>query len=96
VFKQGGIYILKNNLLSRMSAVDDEVLLAKGFDHCVVGMTLREEEWVALYNASLVVKELSKDMPYEDAMEFFEFNVQGAYMGPKTPIFIFMDQDSDA
>jgi hypothetical protein len=81
--------------LEKMSAFDGEILLADGFDECVVGMTLSDDEWVALYDATLVVNQLARDMPYECAMEFFEFNIEGAYMGKKTPVFIFMDQADD-
>ena len=28
-------------------------------------------------------------MTDEDAMEHFEYNIAGAYVGPKTPIFVF-------
>ena len=27
-------------------------------------------------------------MSHEEAVEFFEFNTKGAYLGPNTPIFI--------
>jgi len=30
-------------------------------------------------------------MPDEDALEYFYFNVQGAYVGEQTPIFCFDD-----
>ena len=32
-------------------------------------------------------------MSKEDAVEFFEFNVVGSYMGDNTPIFIILQDD---
>jgi hypothetical protein len=34
--------------LEKMSAFDGDILLADGFDDCVVGVTLRDDEWVGL------------------------------------------------
>jgi len=49
------------------------------------GVTLRGQEWVALYDASRIVEKLALDMDYVDAMEYFDFNIQGAYLGGKDP-----------
>lgn len=50
---------------------------------------------MALYDASRIAAKLETDMSYEEAVEYFDFNIQGAYLGEKTPIFISMDQDID-
>ena len=31
-------------------------------------------------------------MPEMDAIEYFEYNIQGAYVGPMTPVFVW-DED---
>lgn len=82
--------------LEKMSTFAGEILLADGFDDCVVGMTLRDDEWVALYDATRIIDALAQYMTADEALEYFEFNIQGAYMGKKTPVFIFMDQADDA
>jgi len=82
-------------LITKIKALDPRILLADGYNDCLVGVTLRGQEWVALYDASRIVEKLALDMDYEDAMEYFDFNIQGAYLGEKTPIFISMDQDID-
>jgi hypothetical protein len=35
-----------------------------------------------------VIDILARDMPREDAEEFFEFNTIGAWMGDATPVFV--------
>ena len=45
---------------------------------------------VLVYNAEVVRNILmSRDgMTFEDAREFIEFNIEGAYIGPDTPILV--------
>jgi hypothetical protein len=43
---------------------------------------------VALYDREKAIQIiLQGDMDYEEAEEFFDYNVQGAYVGEKTPAF---------
>ena len=34
-------------------------------------------------------------MSYEEAVEFFEFNIEGAYMGPLTPVYVYPYEPDD-
>jgi hypothetical protein len=45
---------------------------------------------VALYSVERIIDTLCNDnhMDVEDAYEYFEFNIAGAYMGPKTPMYL--------
>lgn len=74
---------MKNKLV----ALDPELLFADGYDDCIIGMTFRADVPVVLYSADMIIDMLSKNMPHEDAREFFEFNINGAYVGERTPIF---------
>ena len=40
------------------------------------------------YDTNKCIKILMKNMTHEEAMEYFDFNVGGAYMGEYTPAFI--------
>ena len=40
------------------------------------------------YDYDKVIEILTEDMSYEDAVEYFEFNIIGAWMGETTPLFI--------
>jgi hypothetical protein len=44
-----------NPLITKIKALDPRILLADGYDDCLVGVTLRGQEWVALYDASRIV-----------------------------------------
>jgi hypothetical protein len=71
------------------------MLKADGFDDCVLGIA---EVWDGnervhriVYDALRMINVLmDRDgMSYEEAVEYFEFNIDGAYYGKKTPIYMF-------
>ena len=63
---------------------DCEFLQADGFDEAIIGVD--DVSMRLIYSISKSIKILEKDMSYEEAVEYFEFNVSGAYVGEKTPI----------
>ena len=79
----GGIYILKNKLV----ALDPDLLFADGYDECIIGMTFRADVAVVIYSADKMIAKLATFMNYEEAQEFFDFNIEGAYMGERTPMY---------
>lgn len=75
---------------------DCEALLADGFDQALIGYAEQPGgNLLALYDRNLCIKVLmNRDkMTKEDAVEFFEFNVIGSYVGDRAPMFAtIMDQ----
>ncbi|MCK5362873.1 MAG: hypothetical protein KAR22_07900 [Gammaproteobacteria bacterium] len=63
------------------------------FAHAIIGVTVREGFPVVVYDREKVIQVyIDRDgMSREDAEEFYEFNVDGAYVGPKTPIYVDTD-----
>jgi hypothetical protein len=70
------------NLL--MNYEDELFLKADGFDDAIIG--LDESSMRLIYSISKCITILCRDMSEEDAIEYFSFNVQGSYVGEKTPI----------
>ena len=78
-----------------MGAIDPDgpyadALLADGFGPALVGFGFHFNAAVAIYDyvrciAILVERD---GMSEEDAVEFVEFNVAGAWVGPNTPVFM--------
>lgn len=63
---------------------EEELLKADGFDDAIIGIdgkTMR-----LIYSVSKCIEILSKDMSREDAVDYFYFNMESAYVGEKTPI----------
>jgi hypothetical protein len=63
---------------------DEFLLKADGFDEAIIGIDTSSMRLI--YSVSKCVSILMKDMPEEDAIEYFCFNVSGSYVGDKTPI----------
>ena len=69
--------------------VDNECLLAYGFDEAVIGITFGVNA-VAVYSVSKVLDILvDEGMSMEDAIEHFEYNIAGSYIGEKTPMWVY-------
>lgn len=71
----------------------DEILFldpAEQFDKCIVGVASRcGMNPVLVYDEELVVKALVEDgLTEEEAAEWFDFNIAGAYVGETTPMFM--------
>ena len=66
------------------------ILLADGFEDAFVGVgSAYYNPPVAVYDYDRCIDLLvNDDCDYEQAIEYFEFNVIGAYVGPQTPMFI--------
>jgi hypothetical protein len=73
---------------------DAPVLFAVGFEGALLGIGRQFNFDVAVYDYSKCVSILveEQDFSYEDAVEWMEYNVVGAYVGKTTPIFL-MDQE---
>ena len=67
------------------SNYEDELFLrADGSDEAIIGF--EESSMKLIYSVSKCIQILCRDMNEVDAIEYFSFNVQGAYVGEKTPI----------
>jgi len=67
-----------------------ETLFAEGFDMAIIGITEVNEGYKVCYDIGRILELLviEHDMGEEEAIEYFDFNIGGAYMGPLTPIFV--------
>ena len=71
--------------------MEEELLLADGFDAALIGTGERcGQPTIAVYDREKCIEVLEKrdGMTQEEANEFFEFNVVGAWVGEQTPIFV--------
>ena len=68
----------------------ETMMLADGLDEAFVGLaTTFGEKIRAIYDINKVIELLhSQGMSYEEAEEYFDFNVVGAYVGENTPVFV--------
>jgi hypothetical protein len=74
-------------LLDRF-CISEDALKAKGFDDCVIGVDMGG---CIVYDADKMIRKIMKEIKsnYNDAREYFEYNIAGAYVGDFTPIYIY-------
>jgi len=84
--KKNGIEFTKELLAAE---INEDMLFADGFDGALVGYIERAGmPSIACYDKHKCVEILAESMTYEDAFEYFYFNVLGAYVGENTPCFL--------
>ena len=70
------------------------MMKADGFDAAMIGIAQRcGSEDVIAYDAERCIEIIveKREMTHDDAMEYFLFNVSGAYVGEGTPIFVWTE-----
>jgi hypothetical protein len=79
-----------SKILKDLWEYDDELVALTGYDDCILGIVSRIDfSPIICYDTEKVIKRLMRDkMTYEEAVEFFEFNIIGAYFGSRTPCFM--------
>ncbi len=65
---------------------NEELLFADGFDDAIIGLECNN--YRVVYSKQKMIEILDGEMDFEDIIEHLEFNVWGAYMGCKTPMYI--------
>jgi len=77
---------------------DEELLCADGFDDAILGICERAsspavvaydtDKCIEIIIARSDTNGLTEDETYDEAVEYFYFNVAGGYVGDRTPVFI--------
>jgi hypothetical protein len=76
-----------NNVLEEIieNYYEEEFLIADGFDDAIIGVD--ESSMRLIYSVTKCIEILvNEGMEYEEALEYFDYNVKCAYFGEKTPI----------
>jgi len=68
-----------------------EPLKADGFDDSVIGTCYNTGRIVYSIERMLVILMDRDEMSMEDAMDYFSYNVAGAYVGEMTPMYVWTE-----
>jgi len=71
--------------------INPEALFMDWFDEAIIGVTTGQPgmEAVVVYDEDLIIRKIMEDgTSDEDAWDHYGFNIQGAYVGPHTPIIV--------
>ena len=74
-----------------LAEIDENLLCADGFDEAILGICERacSSDVVAYDRDKCIHILVERDgMTYEDAVEYFEFNVVDSWVGDNTPVFL--------
>ncbi len=67
---------------------DDNTYYADGFDECIIGVDTEGDVPRVVYDKWAMVtcfQRSNPDCPWEEAVEYLEYNIWHAYVGPGTP-----------
>jgi hypothetical protein len=66
---------------------DVEMLFLDGHDNAILG--IEQNNYRVAYSLAKILNNLvDEGMTYEEALEFYDFNIASAYVGEQTPIYI--------
>lgn len=69
---------------------EDEILFADGFEDAFMGVAMQFNKPISIFDYDKCLTILQNDgMTYNEAEEYMQFNVVGAYVGKDTPAFLF-------
>ena len=80
----------KRSAREEMAEINEMALCCDGFDDCIVGMLEQfGRPVVVLYDKPKMINKMVKGgMSEDEALEYFDFNITGAYVGEHTPAFM--------
>lgn len=69
---------------------DENLLFADGLDAAIIGVEMNEDPFRVVYDKDKIVQILMKKnkWSYDDANDYAHFNIYGAHVGERTPIYI--------
>ena len=72
-----------------LKEMNPEALTLDGFDEAIVGLGGQYSKSVcAVYSEEMIIDKLAEEMSYDEACDYYGFNIACAWMGPHTPIII--------
>lgn len=84
-------YKLDCSLADYLANIEEDIVMADGLSDAFMGIGSigPNGHTVAVYDSMRVIENLMKNgMSQDEALEYYEFNIAGAYVGDKTPFFM--------
>jgi hypothetical protein len=76
-------------IIDELAELNPSAVLWDGFDEALIGIGERCcMEHVAVYDRDKMIEILMEDMSEEEAIEYYEFNILGAWISEHTPILL--------
>jgi hypothetical protein len=65
-----------------------DLIILDGFDEAIIGVVERIGLLAVCYDKHKILKILMRDMNETEAIDYYEFNILGAYMGESSPVYL--------
>ena len=76
------------------NGVEDLYLMEPEYDEAILGIVRQFSNYMVLYDQQKVLDIMvDQGMEPDAAIEYFEFNTVGAWVGPSTPSFFFVPEE---
>jgi len=81
---------IRDQILEDFGEEAETILFADGFDDAILGVgNTFGGKLCAIYDIDAIIEILMKQgMDYAEALEHYDFNIAGSYVGEQTPIFM--------
>ena len=82
---------MTRDMANEIAELNESAQLLDGHDNAIVGMSGHcGMSPVVLYDPLKIIDNLMRnsDMTHEDAVEFYSYNIEGAYVGKHSPVYL--------
>jgi hypothetical protein len=69
----------------------ENILFADGFEEAFIGIGQQFNTRFAVYDRAKCIEIMCREMDEETAEEYFQYNVEGSWVGENTPVFLIYD-----
>jgi len=82
--------VLASEVKKRIKEVNPEAIVWDGLDDAIVGYGGAFDQCVVIYRRQTILYILMRDndWSYAEAIEWYEYNIKGGYLGVNTPIVV--------
>jgi len=89
--------LIEDDEIAGFSTLENDFMKMDGYDDCIIGVVERTGlPPILCYDKTLILNKLMNDgMNEEEALEFWEYNQLGSYMGEATPCFITLEKGQE-
>jgi len=79
---------IREDLQDHISDIKLVFLAEPEYDEAIIGVMESYDKWAVAYDLAKLLVILCRTMSLEEAREWYDYNILGAYMGEQTPVFV--------
>ena len=72
--------------------MSEQTITADGLDQALIGKDYKRDRAVYSIEKIVEILQVRDNMTHDEAIEFFDFNIGGAYVGEMTPLYVWTNE----